>query len=149
MSVSPDIDTLPRWPFGDSPELGDRLAALIVAGVKTGTCCAKAHNEWSHPGERGVLVDGSERPVAILETETVTHLRFHEMTQEMAALEGEGDLSLQYWQDAHKDYFTREGTFAEDMELVFETFRVITILDDDFAAKAGEHLARERAGDTV
>ena len=24
---------LPRWPFGDSPELADRLAALIVAVV--------------------------------------------------------------------------------------------------------------------
>ena len=149
MSVSPDIETLPRWPFGDSPELADRLAALIVAGVKTGTCSARVHNEWSHPGERGVLVDGADRPVAVLETETVTHLRYNEMTQKRAALEGEGDLSLKYWQDAHKDYFTREGTFAEDMEVVFETFRVLSILDDDFAAGAADHLRRERAGETV
>ena len=143
------LDSLPRWPFGDSPELADRLAALIVAGVKTGTCSARVHNEWSHPGERGVLVDGADTPVAVLETETVTHLRFNEMTQEMAALEGEGDLSLKYWQDAHKAYFTREGTFAEDMEVVFETFRVLSILDDDFAAGAADHLRRERAGETV
>ena len=42
-----------------------------------------------------------------------------------AALEGEGDLSLAYWQSAHQAFFEREGTWAPDMELVYEEFAVI------------------------
>ncbi|MAN46729.1 MAG: ASCH domain-containing protein [Alphaproteobacteria bacterium] len=139
---------LPKWTFGDSPELADRLAALIVAGVKTASCSEASIDEPPVEGERGYLMSGDGRPVAILETQTVTRMKFADMTQELAALEGEGDLSLDYWQRAHRDYFTRAGVFAEDMDILFETFRLVDVLDSDFAAKAADHLAQERAGAT-
>lgn len=140
---------LPRWPFGDSPGLADRLAALIVAGVKTGTCMAKSSGDMSTPGEKGVLVNGEEKPVALLEILTSEEMRFCEVTPELAALEGEGDLSFEYWKTAHQNFFERTCGFSEDMEIVFETFRVLEILDHEFAEQADAHLRAERAGKTI
>jgi len=44
--------------------------------------------------------------------------------------EGEGDLSLEYWQEAHKTFFSRVlpkigKQFSKDMPLVCERFRLI------------------------
>ncbi len=91
-------------------------------------------------------MSGDGRSVAILQTETVTLMKFADMRPELAALEGEGDLSLDYWRRAHKAYFTRNGVFTEDMDIVFETFRLVEVLDPAFAAGASRHLALERAG---
>ena len=49
---------------------------------------------------------------------------------EHARIEGEGDGSLEYWKNAHKDYFPREliptgRHFIETMPVVFEQFRVV------------------------
>ena len=149
MTDSASLSDLPKWTFGDGPELADRLAALIVAGVKTATCSDTGIEPPPVEGERGCLMSGDGRPVAILQTETVTRMKFADMSEELAALEGEGDLSLEYWQSAHREYFTRNGVFAEDMDVFFETFRLVEVLDADFAASASEHLAQERAGATV
>ncbi len=149
MNAVRNIADLPEWPFGDSPALADRLAALIVAGVKTATCSALSQDAWSPPGERGVLVDGKGKPVAILEIETSEHLPFCDITPEQARLEGEGDLSFDYWRDAHREYFSRNGGFSETMPVVFETFRLVEILDAGFAENAGAHVEAERAGQTL
>nr|WP_264755321.1 ASCH domain-containing protein [Klebsiella sp. E-Nf3] len=55
-------------------------------------------------------------------------MRFNEMTSELASKEGEGDLSLEYWNEGHKRYFEREGTYSEEMELIFEEFELTEIL---------------------
>jgi len=136
---------LPEWTFGDSPELADRLAAVIVAGVKTATCSHAGIIPPPAVGERGYLMSGDGRRLAIIETKTVTPMKFCDVTQELAVLEGEGDLTLDYWQRAHREYFTRLGVFAEDMDILFETLRLVEVLDSAFAAEAPEHLARERA----
>jgi uncharacterized protein YhfF len=47
--------------------------------------------------------------------------------------EGEGDLTLAYWQNAHHNNFIR-GQFAEDMLLWCERFKVIEILKDEAGA---------------
>lgn len=140
---------LPLWPFGDNPELQERLAALIVAGLKTATCSAEVENVSAQPGERGLVVIRDDHPVAVIEVETATSVRFCDVTAEQAALEGEGDLSLDYWRSAHRDYFSRVTDFADDLELIFETFRLVDILDQDFASRAPEHVARERQMQTV
>ena len=41
--------------------------------------------------------------------------------------EGEGDRSLQYWRDAHRNYFGRQGKFREDMMLMCERFRLVEV----------------------
>jgi uncharacterized protein YhfF len=149
VTASSSFSDLPEWTFGDSPELADRLAALIVAGVKTATCSDTGIQPPPVEGERGYLMSGDGRRVAILQTETVTRMKFAGMTEELAALEGEGDLSLDYWRRAHREYFSRNGVFAEDMDVFFETFRLEKVLDTGFEAAAPQHLAQERAGATA
>jgi uncharacterized protein YhfF len=48
---------------------------------------------------------------------------------EHARLEGEGDLSLEYWREVHRAFFTETATHArpvdDDMPVVLERFRVV------------------------
>ncbi len=55
-------------------------------------------------------------------------VRYDRVTAEMAAKEGEGDKSLAFWRQGHQEFFTREGTFAPDMWLVFEEFEWVETL---------------------
>ena len=145
MTASADWRTLKQFRFGDSPELADRLAALVIAGVKTATCSAVSEVMETSIGEQQVVLSGGGVPVAVIETVTLDVLPLAHVTPAQAALEGEGDLSHAYWLDAHTDYFTREGTYAPDMQVIFETFRLVETLDAGFAARANEHVQAERA----
>lgn len=145
MSASSTYEGLKTFKFGDSVELADRLAALVVAGVKTGTCSAAVHGPDAEIGERQICLNGAETPVCEIETVEMQTLPFTAVPPEMAALEGEGDLSYRYWREAHEAYFKREGTWARDMNVIFETFRVTRILDTAFAETAAAAVAAERA----
>lgn len=138
-------EELRQFRFGDSPEMADRLAALVVAGVKTATCSAASHGFDAALGERQVVLSGAGRPVAVIETMTLDVLPFSSVTPQQAALEGEGDLSHRYWHEAHEAYYQREGTFAPGMDVIFETFRLVTVLDADFANRADNEVKAERA----
>ena len=79
------------------------------------------------PGAYHIVLDGKGKAVCVIRTLALRLIRFNEMNAELAALEGEGDLSLAYWQSAHQAFFEREGTWAPDMELVYEEFAVIEV----------------------
>lgn len=144
MGVMNTYKGLKTFRFGDSPELADRLAALVVAGVKTGTCSAALHGPDSGVGERQVCLNGAGKPVCEIETVSIECLPFEAVTSDMAALEGEGDLSYRYWREAHIAYYKREGTWQPDMDVIFEVFRVIRILDEAFAAQTPKQVNAER-----
>ncbi len=123
------------WHFGDSPKLADELVQLVLSGIKTATCCSK--NSFQREYERGeapcagsynIILDGTGQPVCVIQTVRLQGIRFCEMTRELASKEGEGDLSLEYWKEGYKRYFEREGTYSEEMELVFEEFELTDIL---------------------
>ena len=145
MNAPTTYEGLKTFKFGDSAELADRLAALVVAGVKTGTCSAAVHGPDADIGERQICLNGAGTPVCEIETLEMQTLPFTAVTPEMAALEGEGDLSYRYWREAHEAYYKREGTWAPDMDVIFETFRVTRILDSAFADAAPKALKAERA----
>jgi uncharacterized protein YhfF len=121
--------------FGDSPELANTLGALIVSGVKTATCSAVW--EWEAEGKpipvvglKTIVLDGNDVPLCIIETTEVRIVPFNEVDAVLAREEGEGDLSLEYWTEAHSAYFSRvlpkigrEATL--DMPLVCERFRLV------------------------
>ena len=121
--------------WGDSPELADELGALIVQGTKTATCSALW--EWESEGnpipEEGyitIALDGRGEPLFVVETIEISFQKYNEVDADFARAEGEGDLSLNYWRAAHKNYFSRVlrkigKEFSEDMPLVCERFRVI------------------------
>ncbi len=128
------IEGLPRWSFGDSPAMADALLALVLSGAKTATCGSLAACEgepwWPiRPGDRSVVLDGAGRPACVLETVDVALRRFDDVDQSFARDEGEGDLSLGWWRDAHRRYFERNGGWSPDMTLVCERFRVVRVLD--------------------
>ena len=77
----------------------------------------------------GDMLDGAGRPAAIVETVELTKRRFDEVDRVFAFDEGEGDRSLEHWRKAHSRYFTRLGSFAPDMELWCERFRLIARLE--------------------
>ena len=122
--------------WGDSPALADELGALIVQGTKTATCSALW--EWETEGnpipQAGLItiaLDGRGEPLCIVETFEVKIRKYNEVDADFAREEGEGDLSLSYWREAHKKFFSRvlkkktDREFSEDMPLVCERFRVI------------------------
>jgi uncharacterized protein YhfF len=84
-------------------------------------------------GKRMVMLDGAGHPRAVVETVELRLLRFNEVDAAFAHDEGEGDLTLAYWQAAHREYFTRKGQFAQDMMLWCERFRLVEILADGSA----------------
>ncbi len=125
-----DWQDLPTFSFGDGPALADELAALVLAGLKTATC---GHADTDAPefpvGARSVMLDGTGRPRAVIETIEVTRRLYRDVDAAFAHDEGEGDRTLAYWREAHRAYFSRAGVFAEDMPLWCERFRVVAILD--------------------
>lgn len=137
------IDGLTSFQFGNTPELADRLAALVVAGRKTASCSAAVHGPTAVVGRREIVLDSAKRPVAVIETQTYERLKFADVTPAMAALEGEGDLSHAFWADGHQAYFAREGSWSPDMDIFFEVFRIVDILDETFARNAAACVATE------
>lgn len=119
------------WSFGDSPAMADELAALVIAGKKRGTCGSFESYQREAPavtpGAHHIVLNGSGEPVCVIRTLALRIIRFNDITPELAAMEGEGDLSLQYWQQEHQAFFEREGTWSPEMELVYEEFTVIDV----------------------
>jgi len=121
--------------WGIGAKMADELGALIVAGTKTATCSAlwEWEAEGESPPEAGavtIVLDGSGEPIGIVETTEVTIRKYNEVDADFAREEGEGDLSLAYWREAHKNFFSRllpkvGKQFSEDMPLVCERFRLI------------------------
>jgi uncharacterized protein YhfF len=118
---------LPRFAFGDSPELADKLLALVLSGRKTATCTTPDDPNVSSPGERWIVLDGRAEPRCVIETVEITKRRYDEVDAAFAHDEGEGDRSLDYWREAHRAYFGRLGKFTEDMMCVCERFRLVDV----------------------
>jgi uncharacterized protein YhfF len=121
--------------FGDNPKLADELGQLVINGKKTATCSALW--EWEaekksipQPGWITIVLDGQDQPICIIEDTQVLACHFNTVDEEFAQAEGEGDLSLEYWREAHKRFFSRTlpnigKEFSEDMPVVCERFKLI------------------------
>ncbi|WP_312979326.1 ASCH domain-containing protein [Atlantibacter sp.] len=118
------------WGFGDSPEMADELAALVIQGHKRASCGALVSylKEPILPGSYNIILNGRDEPVCVIRTTVLRVVRYCDMTAELASLEGEGDRSLAWWQASHQAFFEREGTWAPDMELVFEEFTLVEVV---------------------
>src|ERR1700722_10319953 len=120
---------LESFAFGDSPELADDLLGVILIGKKTATCWAASEGDKGVVvGKRWIVKDGQGRPGAILKSVELARRLFAEVGAAFAYDEGEGDRSLEYWRQAHTEYFTRRGEFSPDMELYCERFSLVEVL---------------------
>jgi uncharacterized protein YhfF len=123
------------WYFGDSEELAKELADLVIEGKKTAT--ASLFWEYEAEGEAlpqeggySVITDYDGKPRGVILTTEVRILPFDEVEAEFAAEEGEGDLSLEYWRQAHWGFFARAcARFGLEpdvkMPVVCERFRLV------------------------
>ena len=124
----------PAWSFGANEAQADELLDLVLAGTKTATASAvwdyEADDEpLPEAGALSIVLDGSGRPRALIETTAVEIVPFDEVDEEHARLEGEGDRSLAHWREVHERFFTDEAahqhSFSGEMPVVCERFRVL------------------------
>lgn len=123
----------PAWAFGGTPEQADELLALVLAGTKTATAGAlwdyQAEGEAvPASGDLSIVLDGDGRPRALLRSTDVRVVAFDD-DAEHARLEGEGDLSLEFWRRVHERFFTEYAAhdrgFDAAMPVVLERFEVL------------------------
>ena len=129
--------TYEAWAFGGAP---DKLAKLVLDGVKTATCSAAVLYEYENEelpkvGDYSVILDSRGNAVCVIQTTRVYVSPFDGVSARHAYLEGEGDRSLAYWRQVHKEFFTEElkavnRQFDEKMELVCEEFAVVSRGED-------------------
>lgn len=115
------------WYFGNSASMADELAALVLAGRKVATASLLKTNEIKPddaPIVRGysVVTDFFGEPKCVVRTTEIEYVRFCDVTAGFAAAEGEGDLSLDYWRQVHRDYFERE---AKQYGFVFDDESIV------------------------
>lgn len=121
--------------WGDSPAMADELGALIAQGTKTASCGSVW--DWEAEGKPlpgngliTIVLDGRGEPLCIVETTDTAVRKYNEVDAEFARAEGEGDLSLNFWRTAHRNFFSRTlpkigREFSEDLPVVCERFQVI------------------------
>lgn len=123
------------WYFCADEESANNLADLTREGIKRGTTSLydlyKLENEeLPEVGEYAIITDWDGVAKCLIRNKKVTILPFKDVGKELAAIEGEGDKSLNYWRKVHIDFFTRElknleMEFTEDRIVVFEEFEVV------------------------
>ena len=134
--INPAIgDKIDAWAFG---VFADQLADLVLRGEKTATASAyelyKLENEpLPQAGSFDVILDSQDRAVCIVEITKVSVLPFNEVSADHAFKEGEGDKSLGYWRQIHKELFTawlaEAGLeFSQESGVVLEEFHKVYLL---------------------
>ena len=130
-----DIPEYDAYYYG-YPEAADEILAALLRGDKRATtglkCLYEIENEpLPQVGQYSVILDSKGLPHCITRIINIEITKFRDISEEYAFIEGEGDKSLKYWKDAHREVFTRECRegagieFNEDMECVCEYFEVV------------------------
>ncbi len=100
------------WHFGLGREDAEELSDLVLQGKKRAT----ASLPWEYEekpedaplvGGYSVVTDFEGNPKCVVRTTELRILPFNEVDAEFASDEGEGDQSLDYWRQAHWDYFSQ------------------------------------------
>ena len=131
--INPSIgDEIDAWAFGVEPDL---LADLVLKGEKKATASAYdlyALEAESLPqeGTFDVILDSQNQAVCIVEITKVSIQPFNQVSAQHVFKEGEGDKSLAYWRQVHKDCFAewlREAglTFTPESKVFLEEFRKV------------------------
>jgi uncharacterized protein YhfF len=121
--------------WGNSDELADRIARLILAGVKTTT----SRLEWEREkmkdpiqkiGDKCVVLDAQQKPVCITEVKEVFIIPFNRVDAGFVYHYGEGSRDMDFWNNNMWAYY--EAICLElglraalDMPIICEVFKVI------------------------
>lgn len=134
---------LPRAHFAFPGPLRDRLVAAVLAGSKTSTTGLLVEYELEREplpqvGDRSVLIDSHDRPLAVLEVTSLRVAALAEVDLAHARDEGEGHQTVAQWRDAHERFWHSsqmraalgdpDPTVDDATRVVLERFRVVTRL---------------------
>ena len=121
--------------FCADEENANICSELILRGDKTASCSMKYWYEsglepMPKVGTLQVVTDWHGTPTSIIQTTEVSECKYTDVTAEFAASEGEGDKSLEWWREAHWDFFSAECEEqglqpSKNMVLVLEKFKVV------------------------
>lgn len=115
---------LEKWKFGQD---NNSLIELVLQNKKTATSSLyKENSQLPVIGKRSIICYDDGTPACVVKTIDFKIMRFNEMTEEYAKLEGEGDLSLSYWKRVHYDFFKSiDSSFNGERKIIFEIFEVM------------------------
>jgi len=122
------------WAFGATAAHADGLLELVLAGIKTGTASSvwdyeAAGERMPEAGDLSIVLDGAGAPRAVIRTTDVRIVPFHEVDEEHARSEGEGDRTLRAWREIHERFWTEHSEnphgFAPDMPVLCERFELV------------------------
>ncbi len=89
-----------KWTFNN-----DELFDLVACGKKHGTCSLYSDDKsLSRIGDINIIYNSKNEQIKIKIT-NIRKCRFCDVNKIWAKIEGEGDLSLAYWQNVHKNFF--------------------------------------------
>ncbi|MER5784853.1 ASCH domain-containing protein [Streptomyces mobaraensis] len=140
--MEPTTD-LPRTEFAFPGPLRDRLVTAILDGSKTSTTGLVVDYEHEgealpRVGERSVVVDSDDRPVAVIETTDVRVVPLSDVDFAHVVDEGEGDASVAEWRANHETFWHSaemrealddpEFTVDDSTLAVLQRFRLVTDL---------------------
>jgi uncharacterized protein YhfF len=124
------VTDLPPMQLGfPRTELRRQLVDAVLAGAKTATAGLLAEYEAEGEalpsvGDRFLLLDYDDEPVAVVETTELRVLRAGEVDLAFAHDEGEGFDSVEEWRAAHELFWA--GTeITDDTLVVAERFRLV------------------------
>ncbi|MED3202201.1 ASCH domain-containing protein [Bacillus toyonensis] len=117
----------------------DELRSLIVKGIKTGTYAADSvygleGEEIQKFGQYDIVLAGDNTRLAIIKYTEIDFLKMNEVTSDFSRSEGTGDLSYDYSYSVRVEFLTWELstyglTFAPDLLLICQTFRVMDVFE--------------------
>lgn len=117
------------------PELVEELAQLVVAGRKRATTSlaiefTSVGEALPKGGDLSIVVGREGSPYALIELKQVETVAFDAVDAAYAAIEGEGDATLETWRRDHLWYFSDVcqrlgGSFDGDTPVLCQVFRVL------------------------
>jgi uncharacterized protein YhfF len=135
-----EIASMPKAYFAFPDPLRDKLVDAILDGRKVSTTgLADAYEAEREPlprvGERSVVVDSADRPVAVIEVTAVEVVPLVDVDLAHAVDEGEGHTTVASWRRDHEDFWhgaelraavgDPEYTVDDSTRVVLERFRLL------------------------
>lgn len=122
------------WFFHHRREPSKKLAELVLSGKKRAT--ASLMEDEADTGDGGIIggysvvTDFDGNPQCVIQTTEVRRLPFGEVDEQFAFDEGEGDQTLEYWRQAHREFFVEccrdlGIEFNESMMISCKRFKVL------------------------
>jgi uncharacterized protein YhfF/N-acetylglutamate synthase-like GNAT family acetyltransferase len=145
VTMSSTTGDLPRWGFASPGPLRDELTRLALAGDKTATTGLLIEygldgDPVPAAGDRDLLVDSADRPVAVVETVSTEVVRLADVDDQVAIDEGEGYADAAAFRVSHERFWNGyldelrgqlgdpSCAITDDTEVVAERFRVVAVL---------------------